>query len=93
MGDLTSNRPAPTANGTLAKTPLLHLLLYAMDKKLSGSIELFAPDKRSAVLLFAKGEPTKVRTSEPVAYLGQILFELGHIDQEQLTRSLADLAK
>jgi len=93
MGDLTSNRPAPTASGTLAKTPFVHLLLYAMDKKLSGTIELFAPDKRSTVVLFAKGEPTKVRTSEPVAYLGQVLLELGHLDQERLTRSLAELAK
>jgi curved DNA-binding protein CbpA len=93
MGDLTSNRPAPTASGTLAKTPLVHLLLYAMDKKLSGTIELFAPDKRSAVVLFAKGEPTKVRTSDPVAYLGQVLFELGHLDEERLNRSLAELAK
>ncbi len=93
MGDLTNNRPAPTASGTLAKTPLLHLLLYAMDKKLSGTIELFAPDKRSAVLLFAKGEPTKVRTSDPVAYLGQVLSELGLLDEERLNRSLAELAK
>jgi tetratricopeptide (TPR) repeat protein len=93
MGDLTSNRPAPTASGTLARTPLVHLLLYAMDKKLSGTIELFAPDKRSAVVLFAKGEPTKVRTSDPVAYLGQVLFELGHIDEDRLNRSLAELAK
>jgi tetratricopeptide (TPR) repeat protein len=93
MGDLTTNRPAPTASGTLAKTPLLHLLLYAMDKKLSGTIELFAPDKRSAVLLFAEGEPTKVRTSDPVAYLGQVLSELGLIDEERLNRSLAELAK
>jgi curved DNA-binding protein CbpA len=93
MGDPTTNRPAPTASGTLAKTPLVHLLLYAMDKKLSGTIELFAPDKRSAVVLFAKGEPTKVRTSDPVAYLGQVLFELGHIDEEHLNRSLTELAK
>lgn len=64
-----------------------------MEKKLSGTIELFAPDKRSAVLLFAKGEPTKVRTSDAVAYLGQVLFELGLIEEERLNRSLAELAK
>jgi curved DNA-binding protein CbpA len=93
MGDHTSSRPKPTANGTLAKTPLLHLLLYAMEKKLSGTIELFAPDKRSAVLLFGKGEPIKVRTSDQVVYLGQVLVELGLLDDERLSRSLADLAK
>jgi tetratricopeptide (TPR) repeat protein len=93
MGDPSTNRPAPTASGTLAKTPLLHLLLYAMDKKLTGTMELFAPDKRNVAVLFAEGEPSKVRTSEPVAYLGRVLHELGHVDEEQLTRSLAELAK
>jgi len=93
MGDPPSNRPAPTASGTLAKTPLLHLLLYAMDKKLTGTMEIFAPDKRNVVMLFAEGEPSKVRTSEPVAYLGQVLHELGHVDEEQLNQSLAELAK
>src|SRR5208337_2375707 len=82
MGDLTSTRPTPTASGTLAKTPFVHLLLYAMDKKLSGTMEFFAPDKRSAVVRFVKGEPTKVRTSDPVAYLGQVLRDLGYLDEE-----------
>src|ERR1700722_6110474 len=93
MGDPPSSRPAPTASGTLAKTPLLHLLLYAMDKKLTGTMELFAPDKRNVVVLFAGGEPSKVRTSEAVAYLGQVMHELGHVDEEQLNQSLAELAK
>jgi tetratricopeptide (TPR) repeat protein len=93
MGDPSTNRPAPTASGTLAKTPLLHLLLYAMDKKLTGTMEIFAPDKRNVAILFAEGEPSKVRTSEPVAYLGRVLHELGHVDEEQLNRSLAELAK
>src|ERR1700722_7749384 len=93
MGDPPSSRPAPTASGTLAKTPLLHLLLYAMDKKLTGTMELFAPDKRNVVVLFAAGEPSKVRTSEPVAYLGQVLHELGHVDEDQLNQSLAELAR
>jgi tetratricopeptide (TPR) repeat protein len=93
MGDPSTNRPTPTASGTLAKTPLLHLLLYAVEKKLTGTLELFAPDKRSALVLFAAGEPSKVRTSEPVAYLGQVLHELGFVDEEQLNRSLGELAK
>jgi tetratricopeptide (TPR) repeat protein len=93
MGDPSTNRPVPTATGTLARTPLLHLLLYAMDKKLTGTMELFAPDKRNVAVLFAAGEPSKVRTSEPVAYLGRVLHELGHVDEDQLTRSLAELAK
>jgi tetratricopeptide (TPR) repeat protein len=92
MTDLASTRPAPTASGTLAKTPLVHLLLYAAQTKLSGTIELFAPDKRSAAIVFLAGEPAKVRTSEPVAYLGRVLLELGHLTESQLDQSLAELA-
>jgi tetratricopeptide (TPR) repeat protein len=93
MVDSSANRPAPTANGTLAKTPLVHLLLYMLDKKLSGTLELLAPDKRSASIIFVAGQPAKVRTSESVAFLGRVLHELGFVSEEQLTRSLADLAK
>jgi curved DNA-binding protein CbpA len=93
MVDSVPNRPAPTANGTLAKTPLVHLVLYALDKKLTGTLELLAPDKKSATITLSAGLPTKVRTSEQVAYLGRVLLELGHLTEEQLTKSLADLAK
>jgi tetratricopeptide (TPR) repeat protein len=93
MGDLSSNRPAPTASGTLARTPFVHLLLYALGKKLTGAIELHSPDNRSALVVFSGGEPVKARTSEAVAYLGNVLVELGHLDPAQLDRSLAELAK
>ena len=36
MAEPTATRPAPSASGTLARTPLVHLLLYAADKKLAG---------------------------------------------------------
>ncbi|MDP8999693.1 MAG: DnaJ domain-containing protein [Myxococcota bacterium] len=91
--DEPNTRPAPAASGILAKTPFLHLLVYALDKELTGSFELFAPDKRTAAILFVKGHPAKVRTSEPVAYLGRVLLELGHVTDDQLSRSLTELSK
>lgn len=93
MAEAKSIRPAPTANGELSKTPLVHLLLYAQDKKLTGTIELLSADKRSAAIVFASGEPAKVRTSEPVAYLGRVMLELGFLTDEEHSRSLAELAK
>jgi tetratricopeptide (TPR) repeat protein len=93
MVEAKAIRPAPTANGELSKTPLVHLLLYALEKKLTGSIELLATDKRSAAIVFTNGEPAKVRTSEPVAYLGRVMLELGFVTEEELSRSLAELAK
>jgi curved DNA-binding protein CbpA len=92
MGDIPLNRPSPAASGTLAKTPLIHLLLYALEKRLLGTVEFVLPDQRSASILFWNGEPAKARTSEPVAYLGRVLLELGHLTEDQLTQSLADLA-
>jgi len=92
MGDPPANRPELAANGTLAKTPLLHLLLYVQDKKLSGTIEFITADKTgTAAVHFQGGEPAKARISAPVAYLGSVLRELGYLTEEQLTRSLAEL--
>lgn len=92
MSDLLAIRPDPAASGTLARTPLIHLLVYAFEKALSGTIEFTAPEGRSAAVLFAAGKPVKARTGEPVAYLGRSLLELGFLTEEQLTRSLTDLA-
>lgn len=93
MGDSAAHRPAPTATGTLARTPLVHLIVYVLERQLSGTLELSTPDKRAATVLFAAGRPAKVRTTDAVAYLGRVLLELGFINEEQLTRSLADLAR
>jgi curved DNA-binding protein CbpA len=92
MGDPPQNRPAPAASGTLAKTPFVHLLIYAIEKRLSGTIEVIAPDKRTAAVLFAAGEPAKARASEPVSYLGQVLVDLGHLSPSALELSLDELA-
>ena len=63
MEEPTANRPAAAATGSLGKTPWLHLLVYALGKKLSGTIELSAPDGSGAAVLFAGGEPVRARTS------------------------------
>ena len=84
-------RPAPSASGTLAKTPFLHLLIYAFEKKLDGTIEVVAPDDRSVSVLFVGGQPAKAHVNEPVSYLGQVLVELGYMTAEALDRSLAEL--
>jgi len=93
MADPTANRPAPTASGTLAKTPWVHLLLYALDKALQGTMELEAPGGRRATVFFAGGRPAKARASaaagssigapapmggsSDLAHLGRVLVEVG----------------
>ncbi len=81
----------PAASGTLAKTPFLHLLIYAFEKKLGGTIEVTTPDKRSVSLLFVSGEPAKARPSEPVSHLGQVLVELGYLGSDLHGRALAEI--
>jgi hypothetical protein len=82
--------PAPTASGTLEKTPVPGLLAYAVEQRLTGTLELTA-DSASATLVFFEGWPTKARTSEP-AYLGGVLHGLGLIDDSQLNASLGRMA-
>lgn len=92
MGDLPPNRPASSASGTLEKTPLVHLVLYALQNGLTGTMELSAPDGRRAGVFFLSGQPTKVYTSEPIRFLGTVIRELGYLSAEGLARSLEQLA-
>ena len=104
-------RPAPSAGGTLATKPIAHLLVYALERRLTGSFELLdgatdaAPlsetDERDApassrepvaTIYVRGGMPAKIKTRSPVAYLGQVLYEHGAIDERQLNASLMDVA-
>lgn len=85
-------RPEPTQKGSLVKTPLAHLLVYAHDRQLSGTLELCVPDGRSTIVL-AMGRPAKARVHLPVPYLGRVLLERGHINEQQLDETLVELAK
>src|SRR5580698_2622802 len=88
-----SPRPEPSADGTLAKTPFPHLLIYALDRRLSGTIELVTPDKDGGTILVLDGQPTKARTVKPTAYLGRVLHDLGLLTDADLNSSLRALAE
>lgn len=92
MTNSPSERPGPAAQGRLSKTPVVNLLLYAHDRKLNGTIELAAPGA-TASILFIDGQPAKVRTSEPVMYLGRVLLELGFINDARLNSSLLEMSR
>jgi len=92
MRESPSNRPAPTASGTFARTPLVHLLIYALERKLEGTIEVAAPDARKAQMVFRGGQPAKVRADDASLFLGRVLVELGHLPEAELTRALAQQA-
>jgi len=86
-------QPEPAAQGTFEKTPFPHLLVYAYDRQLLGTMEFVGPTGETGTVLFIEGCPIKARTSEPVAYLGQVLQDLGMIDEATLNSSLRRLAE
>ena len=81
--------PAPTATGSFVKTPFPHLLVYALERRLTGTFELSHNALSVATMLVINGCPAKVRTSEPIHHLGTVMMELGMITPEQLQVSLA----
>jgi tetratricopeptide (TPR) repeat protein len=92
MGDSAVLRPAPSGSGTLVKTPLLHLLVYVHDRKLTGTAEFVTSDKKgTASIRFVVGEPAKVRTNAAGGYLGAVLRDLGFLTARQHQDSLSEL--
>ena len=49
--------PPPTAEGLLAKTPLAHVLVYVMERRMTGSLELRRPDGGAGTVVFVEGIP------------------------------------
>jgi tetratricopeptide (TPR) repeat protein len=80
--------PAPSATGSFVKTPFPHLLVYALERRLTGTFELFQGAAVVATILVIGGCPAKVRIAEPIHYLGDILLELGMIDPGARAASL-----
>ena len=84
----------PTAEGLLEKTPLVHLLVYMADRQLTGSLVLSSRSGgEEHAIYFLEGQASKVRTGEPIAHLGRVLFELGILSEETLNASLAAFSR
>src|SRR5262249_33816412 len=84
----------PSTTGALADRPIAHLLVYALERQLNGTLEVTdAAESESASIVLRGGEVAKIRTSANVVYLGPLLHELGFIDDVALNASLFELAK
>jgi hypothetical protein len=55
-------RDEPTASGTLEKSPLVHLLVYAADNDLEGTLLLTSKEGERNALYFREGRPYKTQT-------------------------------
>jgi DnaJ domain len=77
-----------TATGTLQATPFGHLLVYLLDRSLTGSLVLEEPNGDKHAVWFETGAPAKVKTATAVTYLGQVLVEQRAITREVYERTL-----
>ena len=83
-----------TAEGDLARTPFAHLLVYAVDRRLTGALFLCEPSPVDGapvehVVRFDRGTPVKVRPGDGFSRLGQMLVEGGALKPETLTEALS----
>src|SRR4051794_13612092 len=93
MADASNPRPAPAAVGTLASRPLVHLLVYARNRRLTGSLELTDVEGRTGIIELWRGRIRGARTSPPVAFFGTVAYELGLIDTPTLDATLLEISK
>jgi curved DNA-binding protein CbpA len=77
-----------TAEGNLQATPFGHLLVYLLDRSMTGSIVLQEASGEKHAIWFEAGAPAKVKTARPVTYLGQVLVEQRVITREVYERTL-----
>jgi curved DNA-binding protein CbpA len=80
---------APTAQGSLEATPLGHLLVYGLDRLLTGTLVLEEPTGQRHAIYFDGGGPAKAKIQDPVLYLGRVLVEQKAISEEAYQRTLA----
>jgi curved DNA-binding protein CbpA len=83
------SQPAPTASGTLVSTPLANVLIYALDRRLTGTLVLEEPGGTKHAVYFVAGAPQLAGLSVPFAPLGELAVESGALARERLEPALA----
>jgi tetratricopeptide (TPR) repeat protein len=82
---------APTAEGSLAQTPLPHLLIYALDRRLTGTAVFYEDHGAEHAIYFVDGAPAKVRTADPVWALDEVLREMQVVPDDVLDVSVTEV--
>lgn len=84
----------PAAEGELGQTPFAHLMVYALDKRITGELFLAeasadGSDGPCHVLRFDGGVPSRIKGGDTFARLGDLLIEGGHIKPDALEGALS----
>lgn len=80
---------APTAKGSLEATPLGHLLVYGLDRLLTGTLVLEESTGKRHAIYFDGGGPAKAKVQDPILFLGRVLVEQKVISDAVYERTLA----
>ena len=86
--------PQAVAQGSLASTPLLHVLLSIATKEMSGTLAVWPdddPDRGQDRVLFVRGRPTAARVLEPATVFERSLLPLFHRSRAPYAFYQADL--
>jgi len=78
----------PTAEGDLARNPFAHLLVFALERKLTGAMFLTDPSGAIHTVRLARGVPVKVRPGDAYSLLGEMLVDGGHIEEAVRDKAL-----
>jgi hypothetical protein len=79
---------SPLVRGRLTTTSVAELLVFALERRLSGSFVFETPLSDKSALVVAGGGVTKVRTAQTVEPLGRVLTRSGVIDDAVLELGL-----
>ncbi|MEI9952133.1 MAG: DnaJ domain-containing protein [Pseudomonadota bacterium] len=82
------NEAAPTAQGSLEATPLGHLLVYGLDRLLTGTLVLEESSGKRHAIYFEGGGPSKAKIQDPILFLGRVLVEQKAITDDVYDRTL-----
>lgn len=85
--------PRPMASGTLAQTPLAHLLIHVLDRCLTGTLVLEEPTGGKSAVFFDRGLAQKARTAAPIAFLRDVLLDLNLVEIARCDRALHRAAR
>jgi hypothetical protein len=78
------------ARGTLGRTPLAHLFVYVLDRRLTGTLVLTLPEEMGIQhgIYFASGIPLRIWMPPGIAPLTRMLVRLGSLRESMLDDAL-----
>jgi hypothetical protein len=81
--------PPSSQEGELGKTPMAHLLVYAVERQLTGVLCVGEVGREPTRIRLARGVPVKIKVGDGFAMFGEMLIEARAIDRKTLDEALA----